>query len=208
MSNLINLALEEVRELSFFYRDTLQGPSAEEQPINFTVTNQFDIQPSENRVLIRVEITLELDEAKPGSQVLHHETLFVFSVKGVDFTPQTDPETNEAVVILPIQISATLVGAAYSTCRGILFTRAAGTQWGMHLLPMTSPLKLVEGMGEKFRRSQPKGQESATDTFVMTASQSEKPNEKAPQAKKTSPPSAKKQLQAQVDNGNNPPTAR
>ncbi len=69
-------------------------------------------------------------------------------------------------------ISAALAGAAYSTCRGILYARTAGSQLGNYLMPMANTLKLIEGMGDKFHRTEAEKQTDTMPTFAMTRNDS------------------------------------
>ncbi|WP_210519869.1 hypothetical protein [Hymenobacter terricola] len=193
MPNTINLGLERIQDVRFAYHEPQKDLAESGIDLNFSITNRFDIWPSEHMVIITVEVSMDLEiegeQPATNSRLLNYETVFFFKVAGVDFTSQFDADTGEEFITLPTPIAAALAGAAYSTCRGILFARTAGTQVSRYLMPMANTLKLIEGMGDKFRRARLEEQSGTVPTFLMTRQEvangesSEKPADSKPRRK-------------------------
>lgn len=114
----------------------IQGHSFE-----FELGRGFDLDKS----LIGLELKVDIEAMGKSDQPLAitgsytHET--VFRIDNLD--DFVDGAENTEDISVDLLLMATLVGIAYSTIRGIIFSRTQGTSLGTVILPVVDPKKVM-----------------------------------------------------------------
>jgi hypothetical protein len=91
-------------------------------------------------LLVNIEAADNLDKLLPITGSYTHEIVFIVdNLK--DFIEPDDNDTNKYK--LDAGFGSTIVSIAYSTIRGIIFTRTQGTSLGSVILPVINPKKLM-----------------------------------------------------------------
>lgn len=102
------------------------------------------VNPEENVIGLQlvVDITAHDKELKPLSLTGSYTHEIVFVVENLsEFL--TKDETSPTGFLINGVLGSTLVSIAYSTVRGIIFTRTQGTSLGSVVLPVIDPKKLM-----------------------------------------------------------------
>lgn len=105
------------------------------------------LNPDEN--LVGLKLTIDITAVGKNDVSLNikgsytHEVLF----KITDLDDFVVKKENRAVI--DVALGSTLIGMAYSTVRGIIFTRTQGTSLGTVILPVINPVDIMKNYSEK-----------------------------------------------------------
>jgi hypothetical protein len=98
---------------------------------------------------------------KPTGISGNFELLFTFSIGNLDELLAQDESAQE--IRLHPQLALMLTSVAYSTARGILYTRLAGTPLDGITLPLIDPRQLLQGTGpQPLEKAKPKARKKPT----------------------------------------------
>lgn len=109
--------------------------------IKFGFDTQMDFDLEESTVYVRINCLFESDlirEDKEKSKS-NFDILFTFIIKDLNRFVTVTPETFK----VKIQLGSMLIMIAYSTARGIILTRTAGTSLEGLILPVIDPLTIL-----------------------------------------------------------------
>jgi len=114
---------------------------SENTNLSFTTEQRFDFK--EKRMLARIRVDLIATDAstKPLGLSGYYDMYFHFAIANMD----DHVSGTGAARKINAQLGATLMGIAYSTMRGVLLERTAGTFFQGTILPVIDPKKLLNG---------------------------------------------------------------
>jgi hypothetical protein len=107
-----------------------------EQRIDYEINNTIQVNPNEELVNILFTVSGKVADGTTGNgpvPTMQISTVSTFRVSGLGFLPVT----TDGEVQIPGPLIVTIVALAFSTTRGMLSTRAAGTAWQDFILPIT-----------------------------------------------------------------------
>lgn len=115
--------------------------SINEDSLKFQYKIETVIQLSKDTILVIPNIRYSYEK----HELLVANAVFTYSVLNLDSAIILDKENQR--INVKADIFPSLVGAAYSTLRGIVYARASGTHLGKYPLPMIDVKTLVEKNG-------------------------------------------------------------
>ncbi len=133
----INFKLHRIIQLSYSFSTLTKIKSVlKDEELKFSISTSNPIFPKDKRIGIGLKIEyLYMNEKKEESKIVQFENLTLFDIENY----------NEIVIIdnghtaIPNPVLHTLFSIAYSTARGILAEKLAGTYLGKHYLPLIDP---------------------------------------------------------------------
>lgn len=126
------------------YNPNLEGvnfDSIQEEKLKFQYKIDTVIQMSKDTIIVIPSIRYSLE----GHELLVANAMFTYSFLNLDSVIAVDKENQR--INVKADIFPSLVGAAYSTLRGIVFARTSGTTLAKYPLPMIEVKTLVEKNG-------------------------------------------------------------
>lgn len=115
--------------------------SIPEEKLKFQYKIDTVIQMSKDTILVIPSIRYSYE----GNELLVANAVFTYSVLNLDSAIAVDKENQR--INVKADIFPSLVGAAYSTLRGIVYARTSGTPLAKYPLPMIEVKTLVEKNG-------------------------------------------------------------
>jgi hypothetical protein len=103
--------------------------------LNFTSEQQFDYDAKRMQARIRVDMMGEDESSNPLGLSGYYDMYFHFSIANIE---EHVTGTGKALQV-NAQLGATIMGIAYSTMRGVVLERTAGTFFQGTILPVLDP---------------------------------------------------------------------
>ena len=121
--------------------ERVDSASIPEEKLKFQYKIDTVIQMSKDTILVIPSIRYSYE----GNELLVADAIFTYSVLNLDSAIAVDKENQR--INVKADIFPSLVGAAYSTLRGIVYARTSGTPLAKYPLPMIEVKTLVEKNG-------------------------------------------------------------
>lgn len=131
-------------------KGNIEAPSESEvtEIASYRYTHSVGTGINEEEKLVGIQLTVEIETMNKNEELLAikgsytHE--FTFWVENLDdFIDVNEDEQKDKSIDLDPLMGATLIGIAYSTIRGIVFTRTQGTSLNAIILPVIDPKELL-----------------------------------------------------------------
>lgn len=146
--------ISSLEEIAFWYR-TPQDGLKEEDALHFSIEHSFNVHTSTRTVEVVTNILFNRNPTESVIKrppLLNYQVRTRFEVRGLDVTPHPDEDPSYEYIQLPEGLTAALVSTSYSTCRGMLFVRTAGTPLHNYLLPIANPIEMSAAIGDRIRK--------------------------------------------------------
>lgn len=135
----LKVRFDSYRIINFEYHDPQIPITAKKADLkfdfNFKATFKYNLDASTIEVKLAVNILYHGKELLPVGSI---EVDYVYKVLGLN-----ELESDGNGIIIPDTFLTTLVSLAYSTTRGIILVKGAGTILGGIILPIIDPRKLL-----------------------------------------------------------------
>jgi hypothetical protein len=132
--------LQRVTIVSAVIENPLEISSREIGGLHFNVGFTLDISPQDQKVKAELEVNLSTALENAASQATARFRLaFIYSLENFDELIHWDNTGVEVSNELAIEIAS----ISYSTARGILLTHFQGTLFGEFILPVVSPIDIL-----------------------------------------------------------------
>jgi hypothetical protein len=103
--------------------------------LSFTSEQQFDFDAKRMQARIRVDMIGEDESSNPLGLSGYYDMYFHFSIANMEEHVSGSGKTQQ----VNAQLGATIMGIAYSTMRGVVLERTAGTFFQGTILPVLDP---------------------------------------------------------------------
>lgn len=111
----------------------------------YTINRAYNIEEKIMGVMLTVDINATNSDGISLNITGSYTHEFIFKIENLDELSQISKDENGKELIQFEQgLVATILSIAYSTIRGIIFTRTQGTSLGTVILPVINPLLLIE----------------------------------------------------------------
>jgi hypothetical protein len=155
MPNGPRFDIESIHELAYWFREPKEEIPKSDNALDFVIEHNFKVDPEASSLDVVSTIEIRREQGAETSRrppLLHFEVRFMFSLHEIDFTTHPDEDPEYEYIQLPQGFLAALVGTAYSTSRGILFARTAGSQLHSYVLPIANPIAMMEANRDRLRK--------------------------------------------------------
>jgi hypothetical protein len=141
----VQFRIEGIYETRFFMQES---PGLEPDTVRQETAYQIEVATAvldeTEHIAVAFDIRLVLKK-KPEVTLLHYMANMRYEVGGVEFLSDVPGKAN-----IPTEIMHTLLATAYSTLRGVLYTRSAGSMLRNAILPLHDPAEFLK----KYKKTQ------------------------------------------------------